>query len=77
MMNPGSPTSEAPVIALLAIIALICLVGIIKGLRNGKPPFQKGLKGTAFADSRKLMWIQMIMCSILLLASLFAITMFI
>ena len=77
MMNPKSPTSEAPLIALLAIIALICLIGIIKGVHDGKPPFQKGLKGTALAHSRKLMWIQVIMCSILLLASLFAITIFV
>ena len=76
MINSETLTPNAPLIVLLVIIALTCLGGIIAGLRSGKPPFQKGLKDTALSHNRKLMWIQVIMCSILLLASLLAIAVF-
>lgn len=75
-MNLLSETSDFTLTTLLAIISLLCLYGIIKGVRSGKPPFQKGLKGTALSLSRKLMWIQVIMCSLLLLACLLAMVIF-
>lgn len=68
--------SDPVLVALLVVIAGFCLWGIIKGWRTGKPPFQKGIKRTSLAESRRLTIIQMVLCSVLLLASVGAIFIF-
>jgi hypothetical protein len=50
---------------LLGIISLICFSQAYKGYRTKIPPFQKGLKGTALAESAKLCMVQ-VACALLL-----------
>jgi hypothetical protein len=59
-----------PVIALL--VAALCAWGIWRGLATGKPPGQRGLVGTRFERSRRLMHVQVALLFVLLLCSLAA-----
>lgn len=54
------------------LIAAVCGFMIWRGLKTGRPPGQRGLKGTGLEDSKTLLKIQVVLLGILLLAAVFA-----
>lgn len=54
------------------LIAAVCGFMIWRGVKTGRPPGQKGLKGTGLEDSKTLLKVQLAMLSVLLLAAVFA-----
>jgi hypothetical protein len=59
-----------PLLALL--VAALCAWGIWRGLATGRPPGQRGLVGTRFEASRRLMRVQVALLLVLLLSALAA-----
>lgn len=51
---------------LCLIIATICLVGIIKAMKTGIPPGQKGIWETELENSKILKYIQVVFLTILM-----------
>ncbi len=49
---------DALLFLLLSLISLICFIQAYKGYTTKIPPFQKGLKGTALANSARLCKVQ-------------------
>lgn len=68
-----SPENTGFTLILLVIWTLL-VHAIVKGLKTGRPPFQKGIKGTSLADSRPLMYVQIILCLGLAIAVAFSIS---
>ncbi len=71
-----SGSENVALIALCGLIVLICAAGIIKGFKTGNPPGQKGLKGTRFEYSKRLMVVQVCMLFILMTAAIGAMIFF-
>lgn len=65
-----NPHPENIYIAQLCLaVTAICVFGVYQGLRTGRPPGQKGIKGTPLADNKKLMIIQVTLLTLLMSCS--------
>lgn len=66
-MNTHATTT---VILLVSLVGIVAVIGIIKGVVGGKPPGQKGIKGTWLEHNQVFRWIQIALLGVLALGCL-------